>query len=123
MISDSALRLQIESTLAQRIPSSLTPAPAEDVARARREGASDVEIHGMVLIAASFWMYNCYVDGLDSWQPRDARLYAQMDQCIAEHDYLKSSQGQCASSIGRSRRQCRLLRPGENAQSLAQCIS
>ena len=31
---------------------------ADDVERARREGASDVEIHDTVLIVASFWMYN-----------------------------------------------------------------
>lgn len=29
---------------------------AEDIERARREGASDVEIHDMVLIAAAFCM-------------------------------------------------------------------
>jgi hypothetical protein len=44
-----------------------------------------MEIHGTVLIAASFWMYNRYVDGQDFWQSFDARLYAQMDQCPAEH--------------------------------------
>jgi hypothetical protein len=36
-------------------------------------------------------MYNRYVDGLDTWQPRDAGMYAQMDQHLAEHGYLKSS--------------------------------
>jgi alkylhydroperoxidase family enzyme len=65
----------------------------EDVERARREGASDLEIHDTVLIAAAFCMYNRYVDGLDSWQPRNAGMYAQMGQHLAEHGYLKSSQG------------------------------
>jgi uncharacterized peroxidase-related enzyme len=65
----------------------------EDVERARRESASDLEIHDTVLIAAAFCMYNRYVDGLDSWQPRDAGMYAQMGQHLAEHGYLKSSQG------------------------------
>ncbi len=64
---------------------------AEDVERARREGASDVEIHDTVLIAAAFCMYNRYVDGLDTWQPRDTNMYAQMGQHLAEHGYLKSS--------------------------------
>lgn len=64
---------------------------AEDVERARREGASDVEIHDTVLIAAAFCMYNRYVDGLDTWQPRDTGTYAQMGQHLAEHGYLKSS--------------------------------
>ncbi len=65
---------------------------SEDVERARREGASDVEIHDTVLIAAAFCMYNRYVDGLDTWQPRDAGMYVQMGQHLAEHGYLKSSQ-------------------------------
>ena len=63
----------------------------EDVERARREGASDVEIHDTVLIAAAFCMYNRYVDGLDTWQPHDAGMYGQMGQHLAEHGYLKSS--------------------------------
>jgi uncharacterized peroxidase-related enzyme len=64
----------------------------EDVERARREGASDIEIHDTVLIAAAFCMYNRYVDGLNTWQPTDAGMYAQMGQHLTEHGYLKSSQ-------------------------------
>ncbi len=64
---------------------------AEDIERARRERASDLEIHDTVLIAAAFCMYNRYVDGLDTWQPRDAGMYAQMGEHLAEHGYLKSS--------------------------------
>lgn len=64
---------------------------AEDVERARREGASDMEIHDTVLIAAAFCMYNRYVDGLDTWQPRETGMYAQMGQYLAKHGYLKSS--------------------------------
>jgi len=43
----------------------------EDVENARREGATDIEIHDTVLIAAAFCMYNRYVDGLNTWQPRN----------------------------------------------------
>lgn len=64
---------------------------AKDVERAKREGASDVEIHDTVLIAAAFCMYNRYVDGLDTWQPRETGMYAQMGQHLAEHGYLKPS--------------------------------
>lgn len=64
---------------------------AEDVERARREGASDVEIHDTVLIAAAFCMYNRYVDGLGTWQPRDEGMYAQMGKHLAEHGYRQSS--------------------------------
>ncbi|WP_344056648.1 peroxidase-related enzyme [Microbispora corallina] len=36
----------------------------EQVAQARAEGATDLEIHDTVLIAAAFCMFNRYVDGL-----------------------------------------------------------
>jgi uncharacterized peroxidase-related enzyme len=48
---------------------------AADVEAARKEGATDTEIHDTVLIAAAFCMYNRYVDGLDTWQPHDEELY------------------------------------------------
>jgi uncharacterized peroxidase-related enzyme len=64
---------------------------AEDVGRARREGASDTEIHDTVLIAAAFCMYNRYVDGLDTWQPHDDGMYKPMGQHLAEQGYLTSS--------------------------------
>jgi uncharacterized peroxidase-related enzyme len=65
---------------------------AGDVENARREGATAMEIHDTVLIAAAFCMYNRYVDGLNTWQPRDDGMYAEMGKHLAEHGYLKSSQ-------------------------------
>ncbi len=64
---------------------------AEDVEKARQEGASDMEIHDTVLIAAAFCMYNRYVDGLDTWQPRDAGMYSEMGKHLAEYGYVKPS--------------------------------
>ena len=42
---------------------------AADHDRARAEGATDIEIHDTVLIAAAFSMFNRYVDGLATWSP------------------------------------------------------
>jgi uncharacterized peroxidase-related enzyme len=64
---------------------------AEDVEHARSLGASDLEIHDTVLIAAAFCMYNRYVDGLGTWQPQDPAMYAQMGQHLAEHGYRTPS--------------------------------
>ena len=61
---------------------------ALDIERARQQGATDMEIHDTVLIAAAFCMYNRYVDGLGAWQPRDPGMYAQMGQHLAEEGYL-----------------------------------
>ncbi|MET8161493.1 carboxymuconolactone decarboxylase family protein [Sphaerisporangium sp. NPDC005289] len=46
------------------------------VADARAAGATDVEIHDTVLIAAAFCMYNRYVDGLATFAPDDPEVYA-----------------------------------------------
>jgi uncharacterized peroxidase-related enzyme len=64
---------------------------AEAVAGARDQGASDLEIHDTVLIAAAFCMYNRYVDGLATWQPRNLEMYVEMGKQLAEHGYLQSS--------------------------------
>jgi uncharacterized peroxidase-related enzyme len=62
-----------------------------DIEEARSQGATDLEIHDTVLIAAAFCMYNRYVDGLDTWQPRDETMYVQMGKNLAENGYAKSS--------------------------------
>ena len=47
----------------------------DDVTAAREQGATDLEIHDTVLIAAVFCMANRYVDGLDTWAPHDMNVY------------------------------------------------
>jgi uncharacterized peroxidase-related enzyme len=64
----------------------------EDVAAARREGATDVELHDTVLIAAAFCMFNRYVDGLATWAPDDERIYDQIGAYRAAHGYLAPTQ-------------------------------
>jgi hypothetical protein len=61
---------------------------AEDVARARRCGATDVDIHDAVLIAAAFCMFNRYVDGLATWAPSDPDVYRQHGARLAMSGYL-----------------------------------
>jgi uncharacterized peroxidase-related enzyme len=58
-----------------------------DVAAARREGATDLEIHDTVLIAAMFCMCNRYVDGLGTWAPKDPDIYRARAGEIVEHGY------------------------------------
>ena len=61
----------------------------ELVVEARKCGAVDLEIHDTVLIAAAFCMYNRYVDGLATWQPRDAQMYSEMGKRMAEEGYFR----------------------------------
>jgi uncharacterized peroxidase-related enzyme len=55
-----------------------------DVAEARQRGATDREIHDTVLIAATFCMFNRYVDGLASWTPTDPAIYEEMGKRMAK---------------------------------------
>jgi uncharacterized peroxidase-related enzyme len=61
---------------------------AADVAAARAEGATDLEIHDTVLIAAAFCMYNRYVDGLGTWAPQTAEAYREAGQQLASQGYI-----------------------------------
>ena len=60
---------------------------AEDVERARKLGATDLEIHDTVLIAAVFCMCNRYVDGLATWAPEGAEYYRERAPKVAAEGY------------------------------------
>lgn len=55
-----------------------------DIGAARALGATDREIHDTVLIAASFSMFNRYVDGLASFTPTDPAVYEEMGKRMAK---------------------------------------
>jgi uncharacterized peroxidase-related enzyme len=54
---------------------------------AREEGATDIELHDTVLIAAAFCMYNRYVDGLGTFAPARPEDYLPTAVRIVEHGY------------------------------------
>lgn len=60
-----------------------------DVERARATGATDVEIHDTVLIAAAFSMFNRYVDGLATVTPQDPAAYDAMGRRMAMEGYVR----------------------------------
>jgi uncharacterized peroxidase-related enzyme len=64
---------------------------ADDVARARSYGATDLEIHDTVLIAAVFCLCNRYVDGLATWAPDDPEFYRQRAAIVAQNGYAAST--------------------------------
>src|SRR5262252_2526291 len=69
----------------------------EDVARARAAGATDLEIHDTVLMAAVFCMCNRYVDGLATWAPDDPEFYRQRAAFIAERGYVNATRAPSGS--------------------------
>jgi len=73
------------ATAVQKGGKSVTSA---DVESAREAGASDLEIHDTVLIAAAFCMFNRYVDGLATVTPTDERQYDAMGARMAKEGYV-----------------------------------
>ncbi|HUK44352.1 MAG TPA: peroxidase-related enzyme [Gaiellaceae bacterium] len=61
---------------------------SDDMEAARGQGATDVEIHDTVLIAAAFCMFNRYVDGLATMTPTDPGAYEEMARRIVDRGYL-----------------------------------
>jgi uncharacterized peroxidase-related enzyme len=73
-----------------------------EVEAARREGATDLEIHDTVLIAAAFCMYNRYVDGLGTYQPEEEAFYRERGPRVARDGYVKVSEEYLASHAAAS---------------------
>ena len=59
----------------------------DDIEAARLAGAQDSDIHDTVLIAASFSMFNRYVDGLASLTPTGEAAYEEMGKRMSEKGY------------------------------------
>jgi uncharacterized peroxidase-related enzyme len=65
----------------------------EMVARAKAEGATDAELHGTVLIAALFSLYNRYVDGMATTMPDNDAYFDTLADRIVHHGYQRLPQG------------------------------
>lgn len=61
-----------------------------DVRAARDAGANDRDIHDTVLIAATFSMFNRYVDGLATMTPSDPAAYQEMGKRLGDNGYILS---------------------------------
>jgi len=80
-------KLKTLLTIAGKVQQSGKSVTTEDVEAARKEGATDREIHDTVLIAAAFCMYNRYVDGLATFTPVDPKQYDEMGARMATEGY------------------------------------
>jgi uncharacterized peroxidase-related enzyme len=83
-ISARLKMLLVIAAQVQADPKTVTPAMIE---AARAEGATDLDIHDTILISAAFCMYNRYVDGLATWQPRNDEMYRSMGERLAKSGY------------------------------------
>jgi uncharacterized peroxidase-related enzyme len=87
-------KLQALLTIAAHTARSGRDVTTDDIAAARAAGATDLEIHDTVLIAAVFCLCNRYVDGLATWMPDDPDFYRSRARMIADHGYTASTVAQ-----------------------------
>jgi len=91
LLADISDKLKALLVIAGQVQRGGKHVSAESIQKAQTLGATDLEIHDTVLIAAAFCMYNRYVDGLATWQPLDPMMYANMGEHLATHGYLTPS--------------------------------
>ena len=89
-VSDKMKALLTIASLVQISGKNVT---AASVQQARSAGATDMEIHDTVLIAALFCLYNRYVDGLATVTPTDPQFYKTLGERLKNNGYNRLPQG------------------------------
>lgn len=79
--------------IAGKVQQSGRAVTAGDTEAAREAGATDLEIHDTVLIAALFCLYNRYVDGLASVTPTEPAFYEALGKRITSRGYTMPPNG------------------------------
>lgn len=85
---EPSAKLDALLNIAGKVQKSGTEVKEEDVEAARRVGATDLDIHDTVLIAAVFSMFNRYVDGLNTTRPGNIEEYIPMGKRMTELGYV-----------------------------------
>ncbi len=80
-------------TIAVQVQESGKNVTAEIIKQAKDAGATDLEIHDTVLIAALFCLYNRYVDGLSTVTPTDPAFYKGLGERLKNNGYNRLQQG------------------------------
>lgn len=89
-VSDKMKALLTIASQVQQSGKSVTDAAIQ---KAKDQGATDIEIHDTVLIAALFCLYNRYVDGLATITPNDPGYYKELGERLKNHGYSRLPQG------------------------------
>ena len=80
-------------TIAAQVQAGGKQVTADSVDKARLAGATDLEIHDTVLIAALFCLYNRYVDGLATVTPQQPAFYEALGLRLRDHGYNRLPSG------------------------------
>jgi uncharacterized peroxidase-related enzyme len=89
-VSDKMKALLVVARQVQQSGQAVT---TESIAKAKRAGATDIEIHDTVLIAALFCLYNRYVDGLATRLPDTNEYYDTLAERLVTNGYKRLPQG------------------------------
>lgn len=79
--------------IAKQVQQSGKAVTVHSIERAKNAGATDIEIHDTVLIAALFCLYNRYVDGLATRLPETKAYYQTLAERLATNGYERLPQG------------------------------
>jgi uncharacterized peroxidase-related enzyme len=86
-VSDKMKALLTIARATQKNGKFVTPDMVEE---ARKQGATDRELHDTVLIVGLFSLYNRYVDGLASVTPADPAFYKRLASILKDKGYMPS---------------------------------
>ncbi len=86
--ADISPKLKALMNIAAKVQQNGKNVTPQDISAAREQGATDKEVHDAVLIAATFCMFNRYVDGLATWAPDDPAVYDAIGKQRASEGYL-----------------------------------
>jgi uncharacterized peroxidase-related enzyme len=89
-VSDKMKALLTIASMVRESGKAVTP---HAIQKAKDEGATDIEIHDTVLIAALFCLYNRYVDGLATVTPSNPEFYQGLGERLKNHGYNRLPQG------------------------------
>lgn len=85
-ISEKVKTLLVIASQVQMGGKFVTP---EAIKKAKDSGATDIEIHDTVLIAALYSLLNRYVDGLSTITPQDPKFYNDIGQRLIKLGYTR----------------------------------
>jgi uncharacterized peroxidase-related enzyme len=80
-------------TIAVQVQQGGKKVTTESIQKAKNYGATDLEIHDTVLIAALFCLYNRYVDGLSTVTPVDPSFYKSLGERLKNNGYNRLAHG------------------------------
>lgn len=84
---DLSAKMKALLLIAGKVQVSGKSVTTQDIDAAKKAGAADTDIHDTVLIAASFSLFNRYVDGLASFTPVGEAAYEEMGKRMSTIGY------------------------------------